>query len=104
MVRVGQSRSRVGRDGTPRWTAYYADITGRRRSAGTFATQRQADRAWQRAESGVAEGRATDLGRGRQRFARYVSEVWFPNHRIELTTRQNDTYYLDKHILPAFGG
>ncbi len=37
-------------------------------------------------------------------FARYVSEVWFPNHRIELTTRQNYSYYLDKHILPAFGG
>jgi hypothetical protein len=104
VVSVGQSRKRVGRDGTARWTAYYDDVTGRRRSAGTFATEKQADRACQRAEAGVAEGRATDLGRGRQRFARYVTEVWFPNHRIELTTRQNYSYYLDKHILPAFGG
>jgi integrase len=101
---MGQSRRRVGRDGAPRYTAYYDDITGRRRSAGTFATERQADKAWQRAEAGVAEGRVTDLGRGRQRFARYVTEIWFPNHRIELTTRQNYSYYLDKHLLPAFGG
>jgi integrase len=101
---MGQSRKRIQRDGTPRWIAYYNDITGRRRSAGTFATERQADKAWQRAEAGVAEGRVTDLGRGRQRFARYVTEVWFPNHRIELTTRQNYSYYLDKHLLPVFGG
>ena len=32
----------------------YRDLRGRQRSAGTFATQRQADRAWQRAE---AQGR-----------------------------------------------
>lgn len=101
---MGQSRRRVARDGAPRWTAYYDDITGRRRLAGTLATERQADKAWQRAEAGVAEGRVTDLGRGRQKFARYVEDVWFPNHCIELTTRQNYSYHLDRHILPAFGG
>jgi integrase len=35
---------------------------------------------------------------------RYVEDEWFPNHQIELTTRQNYRYVLDKHILPVFGG
>lgn len=101
---MGQSRKRVGRDGKARYTAYYDDVTGRRRSAGTFASRRDADRAWQRAEAKTAEGRHSDAGRGRQSFARYVEDEWFPNHSIELTTRQNYRYVLDKHILPVFGG
>ncbi|WAX58421.1 site-specific integrase [Jatrophihabitans cynanchi] len=101
---MGQSRKRVGRDGKARYTAYYDDVAGRRRSAGTFASRRDADRAWQRADAKTAEGRHSDAGRGRQAFARYVEDEWFPNHSIELTTRQNYRYVLDKHILPVFGG
>lgn len=101
---MGQSRKRIGRDGKARYTAYYDDVTGRRRSAGTFATKREAERAWQRAETKTAEGRLSDTARSRQLFARYVEEEWFPNHQIELTTRQNYRYVLDKHILPVFGG
>jgi integrase len=101
---MGQSRKRIGGDGKPRYTAYYDDVTGRRRSAGTFTSRRQADKAWQSAEARAAEGRHTDPGRSRQQFARYVEDEWFPNHQIELTTRQNYSYVLDKHILPAFGG
>lgn len=44
---VGFSRKRVGHDGRPRYTAYYLDAQGRERSAGTFATRRDADRSWQ---------------------------------------------------------
>ncbi len=101
---MGQSRKRIGGDGKARYTAYYDDVTGRRRSAGTFASRRDADRAWQRAEADTAKGRHTDSGRSRQLFARYVEDEWFPNHQIELTTRQNYRYVLDKHILPVFGG
>jgi site-specific recombinase XerD len=101
---MGQSRERVGRSGDLRYTAYYTDVTGRRRSAGTFRTERKADKAWQSAEAKVAEGRVTDLRRGRQQFRRYVEEVWFPNHQLELTSRQNYSYCLNKHILPEFGG
>jgi hypothetical protein len=42
---MGQSRKRIGTDGQPRYTAYYDDLAGRRRSAGTFASKKQADRA-----------------------------------------------------------
>jgi integrase len=101
---MGQSDQRITKDGRVRWTAVYLDVTGARRSAGTFASEKQAEKAWQRAEAKVAEGRQTDVSRGRQNFRRYVTEVWFPNHRIERTTRQNYTYYLERHILPAFGG
>jgi len=101
---VGQSRKRLGADGKARYTAYYDDVTGRRRSAGSFASRREADKAWQRAEAHTSEGRNTDTGRSRQILSRYVEDEWFPHHQIELTTRQNYRYVLDKHILPAFGG
>jgi site-specific recombinase XerD len=101
---VGQSRKRLGADGKPRYTAYYDDVTGRRRSAGSFASRRDADKAWQRAEAHTSQGRNADTGRSRQILSRYVEDEWFPNHQIELTTRQNYRYVLDKHILPAFGG
>jgi integrase len=60
-------------------------------------------RAWQKAEEKIAEGRLGDARRGRQRFARYVQEQWLPHHQMEARTRENYTYYLDRHILPAFG-
>ena len=101
---MGQSRKRLGADGKPRYTAYYDDVTGRRRSAGSFASRREADKAWQRAEAHTSEGRNSDTGRSRQILSRYVEDEWFANHQIELTTRQNYRYVLDKHILPAFGG
>ena len=101
---MGQSRKRLGADGKPRYTAYYDDVTGRRGSAGSFASRRDADKAWQRAEAHSSGGRNTDTGRSRQILSRYVEEEWFGNHQIELTTLQNYRYVLDKHILPAFGG
>ena len=61
---MGYSRVRAGRDGKPRYTAYYWDIRGRERSAGTFSSRKEADKAWQREETKVAEGRAGDPRRG----------------------------------------
>ena len=34
---MGFSRRRPGKDGKPRYTAYYRDLRGREASAGTFA-------------------------------------------------------------------
>jgi integrase len=99
---MGQSRKRVGRNGDVRYTAYYEDARGHRRSAGTFTSLKAANKAWQQAEAKVAEGRGGQSHRGRQLFERYVEDVWFPNHVMELTTRQNYTYSLTRHILPTF--
>lgn len=100
---MGFTRPRRGSGGVVRYQALYDDVKGHRRSAGTFATEKAADKAWQRAEAKMAEGRMGDPARGRQRFRRYVLEEWFPNHQVEARTRENYSYYLDLHILPWFG-
>jgi integrase len=79
------------------------DLKGRQRSAGTFATERQADKAWQRADASIGLGRISDPRRGRQTFQRYVEDSWLPNHEMEVTTRQKYTYSLYRHIMPEFG-
>jgi site-specific recombinase XerD len=93
----------MDKSGQPHYTAYYCDIRGRERSAGTFTNKKDAERAWQRAESKVAEGRMGDPRRGRQTFERYVRDEWLPNHVMELRTRESYVLYLDRVILPTFG-
>ena len=61
---MGFSRKRCGKDGKPRYTAYYHDLQDRQRSAGTFASKKEADRAWAKAEVALAEGRLGDPRRG----------------------------------------
>jgi integrase len=100
---MGWKKERITEDGTVRYQALYRDIRGRERSAGTYRTEKQARRAWQRAEAKVELGRLGDPKRGRQRFQRYVLEEWFPNHVIEASTRQNYHYQLNSYILPEFG-
>jgi len=100
---MGFTRPRAGRNGETRYQALYDDVKGHRRSAGTFATQKAADKAWQRAEARMSEGRMGNPSRGRQRFHTYVMEEWLPNHQMEARTRENYSYYLDRHILPWFG-
>jgi integrase len=100
---VGFSRRRIGRDGRSRYTAYYLDIRGEERSAGTFSSRKDADHAWQQVEVVQASGRPSDPRRGRLTFGTYVDEIWFPNHVIEASTRQSYRYGLDKHLMPFFG-
>lgn len=95
--------TRKAKDGKPRYTAIYRDLRDRKRSAGTFTSRRDADRAWQRAEVKLAEGRVGDPRRGRQNFKTYVEGEWLPHHVIEPSTRQGYTYQINKHILPWFG-
>jgi integrase len=100
---VGFTRERAGKDGTVRYIAVYRDFKGRQRSAGTYSSERQADKAWQRAEIRMELGRTGDPGLGRQTFRKYVEETWLPNHEMEVTTRQGYTYVLYKHLMPEFG-
>ena len=70
---MGYTRTRTGRDGKPRYTAYYWDIRGRERSAGTFSNRKDADKAWQREEVMVAEGLpVTRAGVGRHSSATFA--------------------------------
>lgn len=100
---MGYSRRRVDRLGRVRWMACYRDIRGKERSAGTFGRRRDADRAWRRADAGIADGRFVDVRSGRQRFSRYVLEVWLPNHVMEVNTRQGYVRVVERDLLPVFG-
>jgi site-specific recombinase XerD len=101
---MGFVRERPGTNGGVRYQALYDDVKGHRRSAGTFPTEALAVRAWQRAEDRQEDGRGSDTRRTRQRFRRYVEDVWLPHHEMEARTCETYTYYLNKHILPVFGG
>ena len=48
---MGFTRVRQGSGGRVRYVAHYHDLKGRQRSAGTFSTRKEADRAWQRTEA-----------------------------------------------------
>jgi integrase len=100
---MGYSQKRIGSKGNPRYTAVFHDLRGERHSAGTFSSKKDADKAWQKAELRLAEGRLGDPRRGRQTFRRYVTEEWLPNHVMEVSTRESYTYQLNKHIMPWFG-
>jgi integrase len=100
---MGFSRRRRGKDGRPRYTAYYRDLRGHEVSAGTFARKADADAAWQAAEVNVRAGLRHDPGRGRQTFQHYVEVVWLPNHRMELSTRADYTSAIYRHLMWFFG-
>lgn len=101
---MGWSRLRVDSRGRNRYTAYYRDLRGQTQVAGTYDTKNKADRAWQVEEFKQAEGRRpSDPRRGRQKFERYVREVWLPNHVMELSTRERYEKQIDKHLMPWFG-
>ncbi len=84
---MGWSQKRKTKDGGTRYRSCYRDVRGRIQSAGTFSNKRDSDKAWQRAEMKMAEGRLSDPRRGRQTFHRYVTEEWLPHHVMEVTTR-----------------
>ncbi|WP_141579346.1 site-specific integrase [Actinomadura sp. WMMA1423] len=86
-----------------RYQALYMDHRGKQRSAGTFSTYKEAERAWQAAEVKVREGIPWDHARRRQRFRNYVEDTWLPNHRMEPSTRQDYISAIYKHIMPYFG-
>ena len=100
---VGHSYRREGVKGKPRYAAIYHDARGVRRSAGTFATKREADRAWAAAEADALLGHGRDPRRGKITFNAYVTGSWPPNHQLEHTTRQRYSYQIGKYLLPEFG-
>src|SRR5215469_13546447 len=100
---MGYARKRIGRNGKPRYTAYYLDIRGKERSAGTYSNTKDARDAWKEAEGQVRAGKQGDPSRGRQTFQSYVQDKWLPNHQLEPGVRRNYTGQIRKHLLPFFG-
>jgi integrase len=100
---MGFSRKRSGRDGRSRYTAYYLDIRGRERSAGTFSNKKDANDAWKKAEAAVSAGKQGDPGRGKQTFETYVLDKWLPHHLLEPGVRGNYEGQIRMHLIPFFG-
>jgi hypothetical protein len=83
---MGYTRLRYTSYGDARYTAYYWDLLGRQRSAGTFARQRDAERTWRRAEAQIADGKFVNLACGRQRFpqpTRRHTPAWVGCGKVE---------------------
>ena len=94
--------TRHGKRGT-RYTGAYRDPDGRTRSAGSFSTRRDAQRAAQREEQKVLAGAWHDGTLGEITFRGYVETEWLPNKQIEASTRAGYMAYLNKHFYPFFG-
>ncbi len=90
-------------DGTWRYLAAYRDPSGRKRSAGSFPTHRDALRAATQAEVKIGEGKWIDRQAGRVTFETYVESVWWPSLHLEISTRAAYRSNLDRHFLPFFG-
>lgn len=101
---MGWVNTKKNADGKVRFTAMYRDIRDRPRSAGTFSTRRDAERAWQRAQIDQAAGRLGEGGRSALRFRDYVEEHWLPHHVMEATTRESYGYLINRYLLPDLGG
>src|SRR5690349_6353486 len=100
---MGWVKPRTGRDGTTQYTAVYRDLQGRERSAGTWSTEKRAVREWHKAEDALRSGRVADPALGRQTLQHYVENKWLAHHVMELTTRENYIYTLNRYILPELG-
>lgn len=97
---MGWSRKRAGQHGQITHQGLYRDVHEHRHSAGTFATERAAKRAADRAEDDLAAGRIGDPRQGRQTLGTYVEDEWFPNHMLEVSSRETYRNRLRLYILP----
>jgi integrase len=86
-----------------RFTGFYVDPDGIKRSAGNYNTRRDALRAAHREETKVREGRWHDASRGEITFADYVATVWLPSRHVEASTLAGYQSYLNRQFLPFFG-
>jgi integrase len=94
---------RRAKDDTWRYLGVYRDPSGRKRSAGSFATHRDALRAATRAEVKIGDGRWIDRQAGRITFETYVETVWWPSLHLEISTKAAYRSNLDRHFVPFFG-
>ena len=102
-VIMGWSKNRPNRLGKPRWTAYYRDESEVTRSAGTYSTKREADRAWQEEESHLRSGRWIDPNAGKITLAAYALDHWFPSRLLETNTMVTYESLFRVHIAPSIG-
>lgn len=77
---------RTGARGTT-YMGVYRDPDGHKRSAGSFSTRREAQRAANREEQKVLAGSWHHSSLGDITFREYVETEWLPNKHVEASTR-----------------
>jgi hypothetical protein len=86
MTGMGYAKPRVAVTGKTRWTAVYHHLHGRERSAGTYPSKREADRARARAQADA--GHNIDLRRAKTTFTGYVTTTWLSRRGILVELRE----------------
>ena len=94
---------RTDADGVTRFQVRFRDGDGVKRTAGTYASRREALRAGRRSDGKVEDGTWINPASGRVSFRDYVEGSWWPSRHLEVSTRAAYRSYLDCHFLPYFG-
>lgn len=101
-------KTRTTSSGKVRHTGLYRDPDGNERSAGTFSRAKDADAAAAAQEALVKTGQWVDPDlvveeKPVPTFRWYVEKAWWPNRRLELSTRATYDQMLRLYLLPRFG-
>ena len=89
--------------GVARFQVRYRDPAGTKRTAGTYASRREAVKAGRRVDGRVEDGTWINPAAGRITFRDYVEQTWWPSRHLEVSTRAAYRSYLDRHFIPFFG-
>ena len=101
-------RTRTTASGKVRHTGLYRDPSGETRSAGTFSRAKDAQNAADAQETLVKLGTWVDpdlpvVPKVEPTLRWYVDTKWWPNRRLELSTRATYEQMLRLYLLPRFG-
>jgi integrase len=101
-------KTRTTSSGKVRHTGLYRDPDGNERSAGTFSRAKDADAAAAAQETLVKTGLWVDPDlvveeKAVPTLRWYVEKAWWPNRRLELSTRATYDQMLRLYLLPRFG-
>jgi integrase len=101
-------KTRTTSSGKVRHTGLYRDPDGNERSAGTYSRAKDADAAAAVQETLVKTGQWVDPDFVVEEtpvptLRSYVEKAWWPNRRLELSTRATYDQMLRLYLLPRFG-
>src|SRR5947209_10869613 len=101
---MAYAEKKVLKGGKVVYYAVYSGPDGRRRTAGSFPSKREAERAADAQERTILDGNWVDPSQSKMTFRNYVDTYyWATTAHLEVSTRAAYRYYLDKHFLPEFG-
>lgn len=101
---VAYAEKKTLKGGKVVYYAVYTGPDGRRRTAGSFPSKREAEKAADTQEKTISHGNWVDPSESKMTFREYVDSYYWPTTvHLEVSTRAAYRYYLDKHFLPTFG-